>query len=227
LQDPTLGAVGEHIDGAIGTLAHVAQTLARRLQILQQPFFADDTVTLHRESNKIQAAQTAHEHAVLPRREQLARVEDHPARRDVRIPVVDRLFHAFLMLDAAGDRWALILDAVRNRRPAVVFALAGDVHLVAAARAVLDLPQFTRHRIQRRRLHVAMTEGPDLGTDAFLADERVVLGNRSVRIEANDLAEQAVHLLGLHAAFGDRAFTLRDEERAVAIPHQAAAVVQR
>ncbi len=72
-----------------------------------------------------------------------------------------------------------------------------------------------------------MTEGPDLGTDAFFADERVVLGNRSVRIEANDLAEQAVHLLGLHAAFGDRAFTLRDEQSAVAIPHQSATVMQR
>ena len=88
---------------------------------------------------------------------------------------------------------ALILDAVGDRRPAVVLALARDVHFIAAARAVLDLPQLARLRVQGRRLDVAVPEGPDLWTHALLADERVVLGNAAVRVDAHQFADQAVH----------------------------------
>ena len=58
------------------------------------------------------------------------------------------------------------------------------------------------------------------------ADKRIVLWNRSVGIDACDLAEHAVHALRLHPAFGDRTLAVRDEERAVAAEHQAAAVVR-
>ena len=81
--------------------------------------------------------------------------------------------------------------------------------------------------MQRRRLDVAMADRPDLRADAFLADKRVVLRNRSVRVDADDLADQAVHVLRLHAPRGDRSIALRDEERAVAVPDQPAAVVLR
>ena len=92
---------------------------------------------------------------------------------------------------------------------------------------MLDLPQLAGRRVQRRRLDVAVAERPDLRPHAFLADERVVLGDRAVGVDADDLAEQAVHPLRLHAAFGDRPVAERDEQRAVAAEHQAAAEVQR
>ena len=72
-----------------------------------------------------------------------------------------------------------------------------------------------------------MPERPDLRAHAVLADERVVLRHGAVGIEADDLAEQAVHALRLHAALGDRALAERDEQHAVAREHEAAAEVQR
>ena len=127
----------------------------------------------------------------------------------------------------AGDRTALVFDAVGDGRPAVVAPLPRHVQFVAAARAVLDLPQFSGRRVQRRCLHVAMAVGPDLGPHVGLAHERIVLGHRSVRVEAHDLPEQAVEALCLHAAFGDRPLAERDEQRAVAAEDQASAEVQR
>src|SRR5262245_12540645 len=72
-----------------------------------------------------------------------------------------------------------------------------------------------------------MTVRPDLRADAFLADERVVLRDRSIGVEANDLAEQSVHPLRLHAPFGYRALTERDEERAVTIEDETSTEVER
>src|SRR4030095_14947982 len=176
LEDATLGVVCQEIDRAVGTLPYVTESLAVRSQVLQQALLTSNLFTFHCQSHEVRAAETTDKEAVLPRGKQLARIEDHTARRDVRIPVVTRLLHAFLLLDAAGDGRALILDAVRDRRPAVVLALARDVALVPAARAVPDFPQFTCRRIQRSRLHVAMAERPDLGPHAFFPDERIVLG---------------------------------------------------
>src|SRR5690606_28860097 len=99
----------------------------------------------------------------------------------------------------ARDLTPGVLDPVGDRRPAVIQALPDDVDLVAAARAVLHFPQLARVRMQRRRLHVAMADRPDLRSRAFLSDERVVLRDAPVRIDPGDLADQAVHLLRLHA----------------------------
>src|SRR5688572_1085115 len=226
LEDPSLRVVGQQVDRAVRTLTHVAKALARRLQVLQETLFADHAIALHRQAHEVGAPESADEHAVLPRREEFAGVEDHAARRDVRIPVVHRLLHARLLLDAAGDRRALILDAVGDRRPAIVLAFARDVHFIAAARAVFDLPQLAGLWMESRRLDVAVTEGPDLRPHAFLADERIVLRYGAVGVDAHELADQAVHLLRLHAAGSDRPIAEGDEQRAIAIPHQTATEVQ-
>ena len=176
---------------------------------------------------EVQAAESADEQAVTPRREQVAGVEHHAARRDYRIPVVERLFHAGLLLNAARDGTTLVLDAIRDRRPSVVLAFARDVELIAAASAVLNLPQLTRRRMHRGGLHVAMTERPDFRPDASLADERIVFGDRAIGIDADNLADAAVHLLSLHAPLGDRAVALRDEQGAVAPEVEASAEMQR
>src|SRR5262245_20362948 len=129
LQDAALGTVRHQVERAVRSVTDVADPFATRLQILEEALLADDLLALHREADQVRASEAADEQAVLPGGEQLAGVERHPARRDVRIPVVDRLFHPGLLLDAAGDRSALVLDAVGDRRPAVVLALLRDVHL--------------------------------------------------------------------------------------------------
>jgi hypothetical protein len=72
-----------------------------------------------------------------------------------------------------------------------------------------------------------MPERPDLGAHSVLADERVVLRHGAVGIEADDLAEQAVHALRLGAALGNGPVAERDEQHAVAREHEATAEVQR
>src|SRR5207247_5378623 len=98
---------------------------------------------------------------------------------------------------------------------------------VAAARAVLDLPQLAGLRMKRRSLHVAMAERPDLVTHALRTGKRIVLRNRAVGIEADDLPEQTVHPLRLHAPFRDRALALRHKQRAVPVEHEPAAEMRR
>ncbi len=68
-------------------------------------------------------------------------IEGHAGRRDHRRPLVDRVLEARRVGFAAADRRAAIVHAERDDRPAVVLAGLGDVQLVAAARAVLDLPE--------------------------------------------------------------------------------------
>src|SRR5665809_84140 len=45
-------------------------------------------------------------------------------------------------------------------------------------------------------LRVAMSVGPDLGQRVGLRDEGIVLGNRTVGIDANHLADMAAEVLG-------------------------------
>ena len=69
--------------------------------------------------------------------------------------------------------------------------------------------------MNRRRLDVAVADAEDLLTRVGAADERVVLRDGAVGVDACHLAEQAVHALRLHAPFGDRPLAVRDEQRAV------------
>ena len=54
------------------------------------------------------------------------------------------------------------------------------------------------------------------GRTPSLPTNGLSFGIDAVGVDADDLAEQAVHPLRLHAALGDRALALRDEQRAVA-----------
>ena len=126
------------------------------------------------------------------------RVERHAGRRDRRHPVLDRLLHAGLVR-ALVDLGAAIVDAVADHRPAVVLAGLRNVDLVAAARAVLVLPQFAGLRMQRRALRVAVAVAPDFRLASGSADERIVRRHRAVGRDAHDLAEMIGEVLRLVA----------------------------
>ena len=51
------------------------------------------------------------------------------------------------LLAASWMLGAAVVDAIADHRPAVVLALLDDVDLVAAARAVLVLPQLSARRV--------------------------------------------------------------------------------
>ena len=227
LQDAPRRVIGQQIQSALGALTHIAYPLALRFEIGQQTLFAHDFLSVQRQPDEILGLMATDEEVAVPLGKQATGVERHAARPNDRIPVVERLLHAVLRRDAASNFPAEVLDAVRDRRPAIVLARARNVDLVAAARAVLDFPQLTGGRVQRRGLDVAMAKRPDLGPDALLSHERVVPRNRSVRIQSHDFSEQPVHSLCLHPAFGDRPLALRNEQRTVASEHEPAAEVRR
>src|SRR5687768_4939 len=91
LENAPLGAVGEKVQRAIGSLTHVADALACGLQILEQTLFANHLLTFERETHEVLTAHAANEQAVLPRGEEPSRVEHHAARSDDRVPVIARL----------------------------------------------------------------------------------------------------------------------------------------
>jgi hypothetical protein len=68
----------------------------------------------------------------------------------------------------------------------VVAAALDDVHLVAPLRPVLAGVEGAADGIDGQSLLVAMAVAPDLGQRARLADERIVLGNASVIVQADD-----------------------------------------
>src|SRR5262249_14833195 len=100
-----------------------------------------------------------------------------------------------------------------DHRPAVILALDDDVDLVAAAWAMLDLPDIASCRVDRQALLVAMAITPDLRLGAVAADEGIVRGSRSVRRTADHFAQ----MIGVVRRFvaGAEMFAERDEQIAV------------
>src|SRR5690348_9486705 len=87
-------------------------------------------------------------------------------------------------------------------RPAIVLAAFNDVDLVAAlsfafeaARAVLGLKQKIRARLPREALRISHAVRPDLWSHALFTYERIVLRDRAVVIEPQDLSGERIHLL--------------------------------
>src|SRR5688572_9839911 len=193
----------------------------------EQALLADDTLAFDDQPRDVLAREAADEQVTAPRREQLAGVERHPGRRDDRVPVIQRLFHALLLRDAFADRLTAVLEPVRDRRPTVVLALARDIDLVAAARAVLDFPELAGLGMERGRLDVAVPVRPDLRQRVLLTDERIVVGHAAVGVNADDLAERALEHLRLQATGDHAALAGRDEQRAVAREYQTRTEVLR
>ena len=92
---------------------------------------------------------------------------------------------------------------------------------------MFNFPQLAGRGVERRGLHVAMAEGPDLRADAFPADKRIVFRDGAVGIDSHDLAQQAIEPLRLHPSLGNRSLAESDEQRAITAEDQPSAEVQR
>src|SRR5437764_11521348 len=88
-----------------------------------------------------------------------------------------------------------------NDRPAVVLALLDEVDFVAAAGsiatrwAMLRLEHSVRARLPVYALRVAVAVSPYFGARIFLSDERIVLRNSAVVVQAQDFAAERVESL--------------------------------
>jgi hypothetical protein len=98
-----------------------------------------------------------------------------------------------------------------------------DIDFVAAARAMLDLPQRAGRGVQRQALHVAMAVAPDFGLGARLPDEGIVVRRLAVGGDADQLADVVAEILRL-VAIGEM-IAKADEQIAVGGLRHAAAIV--
>src|SRR5690606_34272576 len=109
---------------------------------------------------------------------------------------VVRLFRALVFpATRLCDGLAGIVDAVGGQGPAVVEAGAGEVDLVAAARAVLAFPELAGARIDGQALGVAVAVAPDLRARAVAADAGIVRRDAAVQAQADQLALELVQRL--------------------------------
>src|SRR5262249_16492265 len=119
--------------------------------------------------------------------------------------------------------FAAVIDAIADHRPAVVLATFGDVNLIAPARAVLVHPPFAAYRVQGAPFRIAMAVAPDFRFGARSFDEGIVRRHRTVRPNADDLAEMIAKVLRLVAL--TKLFTERQKQVSVLRLHDAAAKV--
>ena len=120
----------------IGRLLHIANTFADipALGRLGSTFTVeDDAIERHRR-------QTADKATAVPLRKSFGTAVEHEvARRDHRYPIEDRLRQVGPRV-VTGNRHLVVVLAVGDDWPAVVFALLDQVQLVAAAGSMFDLP---------------------------------------------------------------------------------------
>src|SRR5439155_22675051 len=149
-------------------------------------------------------AHRAYEDVSLPGGKPVACVDGDSAYRRRRVPVVERLLHALApAIRRRGSRptgrLAGVILAVGNDRPAVIAARLDDVDLVAAHGPVLGFPDLTRLRVDEEPDRVANPERIDLGPVPRDADERVVLRDRAIVVQAQNLSRVIRRILRIVA----------------------------
>src|SRR6478752_6032278 len=202
---PTRRVLEQEIHVAVGSDRDVANASEPR----EQRLAVHDAIAVDDHAVELRGLQRSDDQVTLPARERLA-VVDHEARYGRRRREVDdrALQRVDVELDvesvAVVDGRAVVLQALRDERPAVVLTGLQEIDLVAAALAHLGFPELARARVELEALGAPMTVRPDRRQRARDADERIVLRDRAVVVQPQDLAErhfQILHARELRAAF--------------------------
>src|SRR5690349_14000219 len=119
--DPVEPAFIRHgIERAVLSLRDIPEALALVRQQARLAHYL--VIAAQHDVGDMIAVEAADEQVVLPFRDGLPAVEGHAAGRQHRVPVIDRLLHAFLLGDAFTYFFTAVLDAVADGRPAIVMA---------------------------------------------------------------------------------------------------------
>src|ERR1043166_807865 len=149
--------VFKHPHGAVGRDFDVADAVA------DAPAFGGRRASLAVECDAIErlGRHAAHQRRSLPRRKHRAVIEGQIAWRDDRRPVDHRLREIAARV-GTRDRYTVVVDGVRDKRPAVVLPGLDQIELVASSRSVLDFPQPAIRR-EGETVRRSMTRGPRFG----------------------------------------------------------------
>src|SRR5262249_31011332 len=89
---------------------------------------------------------------------------------------------------------AVVINAITDYWPAVVFALSDDIYFITAFGPMLLLPQLTLS-IKRKAFGVAQTQGPYFRLHSAPPDKWIVRRNRAVRFNADNFAKRVREIL--------------------------------
>ena len=128
-----------------------------------------------------------------------------------------------------ADFRAVIFLAIGDIGPAGILAGTNHIQFVAAHGTVFHRPQFTGFRMQKSAVLIAVADGINFRADIAYADKGIILGNRTIGIDAQYLAAQGSHILyfGAHLHItdgGDKKHAVRC--RGQASPRQVAENLQ-
>src|SRR5690606_14525626 len=126
------------------------------------------------------------------------------------------------------ERLPAVVHAISDHRPPVVPAWQDQVDLVTALGAVLALEEISRKRVEREALRAPVAIAPDRRFRARLADERVVLRDPAIVVDAVDRSLMVREILG-RVVLTERRWRLSvthgDEEVPVAVEDEPRAIV--
>src|SRR5947209_14196734 len=110
---------------------------------------------------------------IFPFRYSIALVKTNTPRRYDRVPIVNRLLHACLLLNAFSHFCTAIVYTICNYRPAVVFAGMNNIDFIATTGTKFCFPQFARGGVDFESIRIAMPERIDLWLSPGFIEKRI------------------------------------------------------
>src|SRR5690606_14340627 len=149
----------------------------------------------------MRTAKAANKEVVLPFGDGVAAIEGGAAGRQHGVVVIDRLFHAFLLLDGISDGVATIFNSIGDDGPAVILAGLDEVHLVAAAGTEFRFPEITRNWMEREALHIAVSIRPNFREGIGPAFKRIAGRRFSICCDTQDFTQCRFEILSQWPSF--------------------------
>src|SRR5882672_3475659 len=115
--------------------------------VCKKPLFAYNPVVLDYKTIHMLPAEASNEQIILPFGNGGALVKTDAAWRDDGIPIIDRLFHSCLLLNAIAYLVVGVLKTISDNRPAIVLTGTDKIYFVTAMRPEFSFPQFTGRRV--------------------------------------------------------------------------------
>src|SRR5688572_7355189 len=192
LENRAGGFVGQNVDVSIRRLTDIAQALA---QFRQHSLLTGGLALRVEGCSQQGSCHRRHQHVSLPRRELIAIVKDQIAGIDRGRPEQYRILKTGNAIGTSGRGLSVIVHAVGNQNPAIVFSGLDTVDLITSARSELRRPEFPCHGMERQTERVAMSKRVEFRPVSGSSDERVIGGNGSVLSEAENLSDVVAGLL--------------------------------
>ena len=224
---PVLRMVGQHVEQAVGALAHVADALAQ-VGTSSDSRRSSSIFSLNRMRSRwpvpgiSPVRSAADEDVALPLRQACRRCRTPCPRRRSTASSTRSAARSPRCENSSDCHGPGIGAAVADDRPAVVRARLQDVDLVAAVRAVLVLPDLAGARVHGQAERAAMAEREDLGPRSRPCRRT---GCRAARCRRPSAAAPCPARLFGSCATVAAAAAGRDVERAVAAERHARGAV--